>query len=70
MLVLSRKVGQSIFIDDRIEVCILEVAEGSVKIGINAPKDIKILRKEILIEVQEENVESSKNIEKLVNRLK
>ena len=45
MLVLSRKAGQSILIGHNIEVRIIEIQGDQVKIGINAPKDISILRK-------------------------
>lgn len=70
MLVLTRKPGESIIINDNIEIYIVETSENSVKIGINAPKNIKILRKEIIIEVKEENQESIKNTDKLLDKLK
>ena len=55
MLALTRKVGQSIIIDDDIEVTVVEVRGDQVRIGINAPKTVKILRKEIYDEIQSEN---------------
>lgn len=70
MLVVSRKSGESILIGDNIEVCILEVGDGTVKIGIEAPKSIKILRKELLVEVKKENIESIKNVDDIIKRLK
>ena len=70
MLVLSRKVGQSIVVNDNIEVSILEIGEGSIKIGINAPKNVKVLRKEIIAEVKEENIESAKHIEDIIKKLR
>lgn len=70
MLVLTRKVGQSILINENIEVCILEVSEGAIKIGINAPKSVKVLRKEIISEVKNENIESLKDIGDLIKKLK
>lgn len=55
MLALTRKVGQSIIIDDDIEVTVAEVRGDQVRIGIKAPKTVKILRKEIYDEIQSEN---------------
>lgn len=55
MLVLTRKKSESIIIDNEIEVVILEVNGDQVKIGINAPKEIPVLRKEIYQAVKEEN---------------
>lgn len=48
MLVLSRKAGESIRIGDDIEVTVLEVHHGKVRLGINAPSHVKILREEIV----------------------
>ncbi len=48
MLVLSRKAEERILIGDDIEVCVVKVGTSSVRIGIVAPKDIRILRKELL----------------------
>lgn len=58
MLILNRKPGESIIIDDDIEIKILESSDGRVKIGIDAPKEITILREEIYREVEEENKKS------------
>lgn len=58
MLILNRKIGESIILDDHIEIKILEVQDGRVKIGIEAPKNISILRKEVYDEVIEENRKS------------
>lgn len=60
MLILSRKTDESIIIDDDIEVKVLEVKGDKVKIGIDAPKKIKIFRKELYKEIQNENVEATK----------
>lgn len=59
MLVLTRKNGESIKIGDDIEITILSVKNDQVKIGINAPKDIEIVRKEILEMVEEENKQAT-----------
>ena len=58
MLVLNRKIGESIILDDNIEIKILEIQDGRVKIGIEAPKNVSILRKEVYDEVIEENRKS------------
>ncbi|MDN5276734.1 MAG: carbon storage regulator [Clostridiales bacterium] len=58
MLVLSRKPGESILIGDNIEVKIIDVQGDQVKIGINAPRDVTILRKELMDEVRQVNREA------------
>lgn len=55
MLVLGRKKGESIIIDDDIEITVTAVEGDTIKLGINAPKHITIHRKEIYLEIQEEN---------------
>lgn len=56
MLILSRKKDESIIIDGNIEIKIIEIEDGKVKIGIEAPKNIEILRKELYKKMQEENL--------------
>ena len=60
MLIITRKKGESLMIGDDIEIVISKIDDGSVKIGIKAPKDITILRKELLEEVEKENKEATK----------
>jgi len=55
MLILNRKEGESIIIGDNVEIRILEIQDGKIKIGIEAPKEITILRKEVYDSVVEEN---------------
>ena len=55
MLILTRKTSQSIIIDGNIEITIVESVDGKVKIGIEAPKEIEIFRKEVYEKIQEEN---------------
>jgi carbon storage regulator len=55
MLVLTRKVHQSIVIGEGIEVVVLEVRGEQVRIGIRAPKDVAVHRKEIYDQILEEN---------------
>ena len=61
MLVLTRKVGESITIGDQIEVTIIEIKGDQVKIGIEAPKSVDIHRKEIYVTIQEENQRAAEN---------
>ena len=55
MLVLSRRKNESIMLGDNIELTIIEIQGDQVRIGINAPKNISIYRKELFEEIQEEN---------------
>ncbi|SHJ15440.1 carbon storage regulator CsrA [Pseudobutyrivibrio xylanivorans] len=55
MLALTRKTGDAIMINNNIEITVLEVRGDQVKIGISAPKDISIYRKEVYLEIQKEN---------------
>ena len=55
MLVITRKEGETLLIGDDIEVTVTKISDGSVKIAIDAPKDLKILRKELYTAIKEEN---------------
>ena len=59
MLVLTRKLHQSIVIGDGIEVVVLEVRGEQVRLGIKAPKDVTVHRKEIYEQIQQENLSAS-----------
>lgn len=59
MLVLTRKLHQSIVIGDGIEVVVLEVRGEQVRLGIKAPKDVAVHRKEIYEQIQQENKSAS-----------
>ncbi len=61
MLVLSRKINQSIVIGDNIEIMLVDIRGDQIKLGINAPKNVKIFRKEVYEEVKNQNVEASKS---------
>jgi carbon storage regulator len=70
MLVLSRKLNEKIIIDENIEVEVLSIDNGSVKLGITAPKEIEILRQELLEDVKKENkaaLENKQNLKELQN---
>ena len=58
MLALSRKAGESIIINNDIEIVVLDVKGEQVKIGINAPKSVPIYRKEIYEQIQQANIEA------------
>jgi len=58
MLVLSRKVNQSIIIGDNIEVMVVDIKPDQIKLGIVAPDNVKIYRKEIYLEIQKANIEA------------
>lgn len=55
MLIITRKKGESLMIGDDIEITISKIDDGSVKIGIKAPKNVNILRKELYEQVEQEN---------------
>jgi carbon storage regulator len=55
MLVLTRKLGESIIIDDNIEVVVLKLANGSVKIGVKAPKETSVHRAEVVKKIKEKD---------------
>jgi carbon storage regulator len=59
MLILSRKVGEVIKIGDRITLHVMEISKGFVRLGIDAPADVTILREEVYERVREENIESA-----------
>ncbi len=73
MLVVTRKIDESLIIADNIEITVLDVSKDKVKIGVSAPKDIKIIRNE-LIHTQNVNKDSAdskelskKTLEALLN---
>ena len=55
MLALTRKRGESLVINNNVEITVLEIRGDQIKIGINAPKDVPIYRKEVYLQIQEEN---------------
>ncbi|MGO9957893.1 MAG: carbon storage regulator CsrA [Solirubrobacteraceae bacterium] len=61
MLVLTRKSNQSIMIGDDIEVSVLAIMGEKVRIGIQAPRDIPVFRKEVYVEIQQEGSQSAKD---------
>lgn len=58
MLVLTRRVGETIMVGDDIEVEVLEVRPGIVRLGVRAPKNVRVLRSELVAEVATANAEA------------
>jgi carbon storage regulator len=59
MLVLTRKSNQSIMIGDEIEISVLSIMGEKVRIGIQAPRDIPVFRKEVYLEIQREGADNA-----------
>ena len=55
MLALTRKKGESLIINNNVEVTVLEIRGDQIKLGISAPKDVSIYRKEVYLQIQKEN---------------
>jgi carbon storage regulator len=72
MLVLTRKSNQSIMIGDEIEVSVLAIMGEKVRIGIEAPRSIPVFRKEVYLEIQQDQPreEDRKEVDEALNRLK
>jgi carbon storage regulator len=59
MLVLTRKLGESIAIDDHIKIRVVQIKGKQVRLGIEAPKDTKIHREEVYLAIQDQNIVSA-----------
>ena len=55
MLALTRRKGESLVLNNNIEVTILEIRGDQIKIGITAPKEVPIYRKEVYLQIEDEN---------------
>ena len=58
MLALTRKKGESLVLNNNIEITVLEIRGDQIKIGIQAPKEVPIYRKEVYLQIQKENEEA------------
>ena len=67
MLVLSRKRNESIMIGDDIEFTVLAITGEKVRVGIRAPRDIPVHRKEVYLEIQQERLEHGTSAREEVN---
>ncbi|MCI9464258.1 MAG: carbon storage regulator CsrA [Lachnospiraceae bacterium] len=72
MLALSRKKGEALVINNNVEITVLEIKGEQVKLGINAPKEVPVYRKEVYIQIQDANKEAVNvdGLEALQNLLK
>ncbi len=61
MLVLTRKKNESIVIDNKIRIQIIDINGGKIRLGIDAPKDVRIFRDEIYEEILKQNLKASNN---------
>ncbi len=59
MLALTRKKNEALVINNNIEITVLEVKGDQVKLGISAPREIPVYRKEVYVQIQEENKEAA-----------
>ena len=59
MLVLTRKKGEAVILNDNIEITVLGIDGDQIKLGINAPKNVDIYRKEVYLSIQEENKQAA-----------
>ena len=59
MLVLTRKIGESLAINENIRITVLEVKGKTVRLGIEAPSDVKVYRQEILVNILKENQQAA-----------
>ena len=62
MLVLTRKKDQALVIGDDIEITVLDIQGDQIRLGVNAPKSVKIFRKELYLEILEENKNAARPI--------
>ena len=69
MLVLTRKLGESIAIDDHIKIVVVQIKGKQVRLGIKAPKETKIHREEVYKAIQEQNTEASQTDLNTINNL-
>lgn len=58
MLALSRKKNEALIINNNIEITVLEIKGEQVKLGISAPRDVPVYRKEVYVQIQEANKEA------------
>ncbi|MEE9299721.1 MAG: carbon storage regulator CsrA [Alphaproteobacteria bacterium] len=65
MLYLTRKTGETVVVNDNIEITVVEVRGRSVKLGFTFPSDASVLRKEIFDRIKQENIEAARAAEAL-----
>jgi carbon storage regulator len=55
MLILARRIGESIMVGDQVEISVVDIKGDQVKLGIKAPSQVKVYRREVYAAIQEEN---------------
>jgi len=63
MLALSRKKGDALIINNNVEITILDIKGDQIKVGIQAPKDVTIYRKEVYLQIQDANKNAAADVE-------
>ena len=69
MLVLTRKLGESVAIDDHIKIVVVQIKGKQVRVGIKAPKEAKIHREEVYKAIQDQNQEALESDMSAINSL-
>lgn len=72
MLLITRRTGEAVIINDQIELTVVEIKGGKVKLGFEYPEGSSVYRKELYLKIQEENraaAGSTGNISKFINKL-
>ncbi|HUI69355.1 MAG TPA: carbon storage regulator CsrA [Spirochaetia bacterium] len=64
MLILARRIGESIMIGDQVEISVVDIKGDQVKLGISAPSQVKVYRREVYAAIQEENRAAAANVPK------
>lgn len=62
MLILTRKIGEGVVLNDNITVRVVDISKGIVKLGFDAPKEMMILREELAQAIKETNIEASRSV--------
>jgi len=69
MLIIRRRIGESLFIGDDVEVELLDICGGQVKLGINAPREVVILRREVRLTAEANRLAAREASVELLTRL-
>lgn len=62
MLILTRKPGESLYIGDHVKVTIVEIKGNQIRVGIDAPSDLRIYREEIYLQILDENKKAAEGV--------